>query len=208
MLRLTAILAVLLGLAALFGYLQLVGRVPWSTPEMRHLRAMKDRTSAPAEVEPFTMADIESLPHGLPLDRLAPLEQRGASVTGYVQRMLHAPDGDTHLEVVPTPRLPGGPDTAYVTAEITPQWYEGADSWSFENLVAVFRPNHGGVTPWDSGPARVRVSGWLLDDFQFDVRLAASVIRDDQRVSGWEIHPVTRIELWSDSLRAFRDLAR
>jgi len=207
-LRLTAALAVLLGLAALFGYLQIVGKAPWSTPEMRHLRAMKDRASAPDEVAPFTMAAFESLPHGQPLARFAPIERRGASFTGYVQRMLHAPDGDTHFELVPTPRLPGGPDTAYVTAELTPQWYEGSDSWSYPSLVAALKPNHGGETPWDSGPRRVRVSGWLLYDFQFDVRVNAGLIANSGRVSGWEIHPVTRIELWSDSLQRFTDLAR
>ena len=207
-LRLAALLAVVLGLTALLGYLQLVGKAPWSTPEMRHLRAMKDRTAAPDSVASFTLAEVESLPHGLPLAAYAALERRGASFTGYVQRMLTAPDGDTHFELVATPRRPGGPDTCYVTAEVTPRWSEGSASWAYENLVASLRPNHGGETFWDSGPCLARVSGWLLYDVQQDFRPSPDALQRGARVSGWEIHPVTGIELWSDSLHQFVDLPR
>ena len=207
-LRLAALLAVVLGLAALLGYLQLVGKAPWSPPEMRHMRAMKDRTAAPDSIALFTLADVESLPHGLPLAAYAALEQRGVSFAGYVQRMLTAPDGDTHFELVATPRRPGGPDTCYVTAEVTPQWFEGSASWAYESLVASLRPNHGGATFWNSGPRLARVSGWLLFDFQYDSPVGPDALQQGARVSGWEIHPVTRIELWSDSLHQFVDLPR
>jgi hypothetical protein len=205
-LRLTALLALALGLMALLGFLQLLGEAPWSPPEMRHLRAMKNRTTAPDSVTPYTLDELGALPHRLPLAAYSPLEQRGVSFTAYVQRMLIAPDGDTHLELTATPRLPGGPDTCYASAEITPQWHEGSARWAYESLVASLRPNVGGATPWDSGPRRARISGWLLYDFQYDGVASSEALRSGARVTGWEIHPVTRIELWSDSLQRFVDL--
>ena len=58
----------------------------------------------------------------------------------------------------------------------------------------------GAVTPWPGGPRRVRLSGWLLYDFQYD-RPATPWSRQYSapRLSGWEIHPVTRIEVWDDA---------
>ncbi len=207
-LRLTAVLALALSLTAFAGYLQMLGEAPWSTPEMRHLRAMKDRTAAPDSLTPVSLATFQALPHDWPLPRYAPLEQSGVSLDGYVQHLVIAPDGDTHFEVAPAPRPPGAPDTCYVTAEVTPRWYEGSARWSFEGLVASLRPNHGGTTYWASGPRRARVSGWLLYDLQYDARPGPEALRGDTRVSGWEIHPITRLELWSDSLQRFVDLPR
>ncbi len=207
-LRLIAALALALSLTAFGGYLQLVGKAPWSSPEMRHLRAMKDRATAPDSFAPVTIEDFLSLPHRLPLAQYAPLERRGVSLVGYVQNTLIAPDRDTHFEIAPAPRRPDAPDTCYVTGEVTPQWHQDSPSWAYEGLVARLRPNHGGQMAWDSGPRRVRVSGWLLYDFQFDVRQGPEALRGNARVSGWEIHPVTRIELWSDSLQRFADLPR
>jgi hypothetical protein len=207
-LRLTAALALVLGLVVLFGFLQVVGKAPWSAPAARHLRAMKDRAVAPDRLAPYTTADFLALPHDRPLAEYARLEARGVSFDGFVQRLLGSADGDTHLELVATPRRPGGPDTAYVTAEITPQWRRDSDRWVYESLVAIMRPNHGGATTWDSGPLRVRVSGWLLYDFQYDRRYSPYALQHGARITGWEIHPVTRIEAWDDSLGRFADVPR
>jgi len=207
-LRFAALGAVVLGLVVLLGFLQLVGKAPWSPPEMRHLRARKDRTAAPERLAPFRIADFESLPHGRPLAEYAPLEQRGVSFDGYVQRLLTSKDGDIHFELVATPRLPGGPDTAYVTAELTPQWGRGSARWSYEDLVATLRPNRGGAGPWETGPRRARVSGRLLYDFQNDVRYDREALQRGARLTGWEIHPVTRIELWEAADSTWREVER
>lgn len=206
-LRLAALGAVVLGLVVFLFFLQLVGKAPWSPPEMRHLRAMKDRVAAPDSVAPFSVADFASLPHGRPLAEYARLEERGVSFDGYVQNLLTSSDGDIHFELAPTRRLPGGPDTVYVTAELTPQWGSGSGPWSFENLVAILRPNRGGATPWDTGPRHVRVSGWLLYDHQYDVRYDREALRRGARLTGWEIHPVTRIEVWEAADSAWREVA-
>ena len=208
-LRLAAALALLLGVAALMAYLNIMGRGPLAGAEARHLRAMKDRVSAPESVRDVTLDDFAALPHGAPLATVASIERRGVVAEGYVQRIMRAQDDDYHLELAPTPRTPGGPDTIYLSAEITPGIRDGSQRWSYGALNAAFRPNRGGAARWDRGPRRVRVSGWLLYDYQYDAPPGEREKRTSApRISGWEIHPVTRIELWNESLGRFVDLAR
>jgi hypothetical protein len=206
MLRLTAALALLLGLVLFGDYLTLVGQTPWTSVPRRHLRRMKDRATAPATITPCTAADFEHLPHFETLARYLPLEQRGVSIEGYVQRMLVASDGDVHLELAPTRRIAGGPDTTYITCEVTPRWRQGT-RWTYGRLVAMLRPNDGGVTPWFEGPARARISGWLLYD-RYDQVPSAWARAHGARLTGWEVHPVTAIETWDDSLGRFVELPR
>jgi hypothetical protein len=207
--RLAAALALLLGAVALMAYLNIMGYGPLAGDASRHLRAMKDRSSAPPSIEAVTLADILALPHRAPLATVASIERRGVMAEGYVQRMMRALDDDVHLELAPTPRVPNGPDTTYLTAEITPGWRAGSKRWSHGALEVAFRPNHGGTTAWDRGPRRVRVSGWLLYDYQYDAPPSETEQRTvAPRISGWEIHPVTRIELWDESLGRFVNLAR
>ena len=98
----------------------------------------------------------------------------------------------------------------YATAEITPQWHSGARDWSFESLRAAFRSGSGGdVTRWRDPPRRVRLTGWLMYDFQFETRrpnLARPA--SEQRASGWEMHPVTKIEIWDEARAAFVQVPR
>jgi len=208
-LRAAAALSLLVGAAALLAYLHVMGHGPFATLAERHLRAMKDRLAPPESVEVFTLADFAALPHRAAVADYAPLERRGVVMEGYVQRFMRAVDDDYHLEIAPTPRAPGGADTVYATAEITPGIRRDSRPWSYERLVAAFRPNRGGVTSWDQGPRRVRVSGWLLYDYPYDAPPSAWTMRmASPRISGWEIHPVTRIELWDAALGHYVDLQR
>lgn len=203
-LRLAAVLALLVGVGGYLGFLQVVGKGPFVDLEQANLRTLKDRRTAPPAYAPVTFADLAALPHHESLADYAPLERRGVVLEGWVQRMLRAPDGDTHLEVTAIPRRPDSPDTVYATAEITPQWTRRSARWSYEALFETLRPNRGGETPWPSGPRRVRVGGWLLYDFQYDAPLPALLAAGQSpRLTGWEIHPVTRIEVWDDSLARF-----
>ena len=120
---------------------------------------MKDRVDPPTRVVPVTVDDIGALPVNASVAEYSGIERRGVTIEGYIQRLVRAPDDDQHLELVPTPRASGGPDTVYVTAEITRTFRRGSTRWSWDALVAAFRPNHGGVTPWDGGPRRVRLTG-------------------------------------------------
>jgi len=205
-LRIAAGLALVLGATALLGYLHVIGKGPFASLEMRHLRDMKDRVTVPVEVTPWSFPDFSALPHHLTVGEYSAYERRGVSMDGYVQRMLRASDGDVHLEIVPEPP-PDGELGLYLTAEVTPAFTGGPGNWSYEKLLEALQPNVGGVTAWEGGPRRARISGWLLYDFQYDDSLG--LWRDHTgppRLTGWEIHPVTGIALWSDSLKDFVEL--
>lgn len=197
------------GTVLLLSALALIGEAPGVSKEQRHLREMKQRRSEPGDVSRWTIADFQALPHPHALAAYAPTEQRGVSLEGWVQRTMLAGDGDMHLEVAPSPRRPAGPDTAYVSAEITPGWRHRDTNWSYDALNAVFRPNDGAQTAWDSGPARVRVTGWLLYDFQYDRPPSPWTLEHAApRVTGWEIHPVTKIERWDAAHAAWIEVPR
>jgi hypothetical protein len=205
--RIAAGLALALGVAALMGYLHVLGKGPFASLEMRHLRAMKERDTAPASVTPVSFDDFAALPHRSSVAEYSALERRGVALEGYVQHMLRAADGDIHLEIVPRP------DSArmgqmYVTAEVTPAFGRGAPGWRFERLAAELRPDRGTARPWPGGPRRARFRGWLLYDFQYDDSLGLWSRAPVPRMTGWEIHPVTGIERWDDSLARFVEVAR
>jgi len=193
-----------LGLLATLGGLAALGIGPGVPKDLHVLRKGKGRATAPATYAAWTADSFVALPHGSPLSVVEPLERRGVSLEGWVQRTMLAGDGDLHLEIVTTPRRPGGPDTAYVTGEITPKWRRPG-RWTSERLLALFRPNDGDITPWPDGPRRVRISGWLLYDFQYDRAPSTWAIQNSApRLTGWEIHPVTRIEVWDDMRGAWQ----
>jgi len=212
MLRLAAAAALLVGVGLFLAYLAWVGKGPFASPAARHLRKMKDRRDVPREVIPYTFADFDSLPHALPLEDYAAIERRAVSLEGYVQFMFASTDGDFHVDVSETTSASGPLRTLPVTAEITPQWHRESQTWSWEPLAARFRSHTWTDPPWPGGPRRVRLSGWLLYDFEYDppyrARPALTPGPRGRRRTGWEIHPVTRIELWDDSAAAFVDVPR
>ena len=212
-LRVCAALALLLGAGALTFYLWWVGKTPFSSAADRHLRVMKERTAVPERYEAFTFADFESLPHARPLAEYAVLERRAVSVVGYVQSMFLSLDGDFHLAVIEQADSTRWIDVAGITAELTPQFQRGSTRWTLEPLHARLRPFPRSRPYWPGGPRRARISGWLLYDFQYDApyvntRPQLTPPSGRPRMTAWEIHPVTRIELWDDSLQAFVEYPR
>src|SRR5262245_16329304 len=205
MLRLAALVSVALGVTILLLYLHLLGETPWSSPAMHHLRAMKNRATAPASFTPTTFRAMVALPRRTQLSQYAPLERQGVSLEGYVQRTLRAPDGDYHLDCAD--RLDTDGDLVpFLSAEVTPQWHQRSSGWRYERLVALFRPYIGGATRWDLPPRRVRLSGWLMNDV--DAEDLPVVVGFPPRTTAWEIHPVTRIEAWDDSLGRYVEFPR
>lgn len=212
-LRIAAGFSLAVGMILLIGYFWWIGESPISGGDERHLREVKERTTAPATITPATFADFVALPHGRPLAEFAGFERRGVSLEGYVKFMSLSSDGDYHLllSAAPPPALTVHSDV--LTAELTPSWQRGSKWWQWEPLMTALKPNGWGEPPWPGGPRRVRVSGWLLYDFQYDdpflkgkrPRLPSP---PPQRLTGWEIHPVTRIDLWDDSLQAFVEYTR
>jgi hypothetical protein len=211
-LRWAAALAGMLGLALFLAYLHWVGRGAFASPEERHLREVKERATVPASVVPYTFADFAALPHGRPLAEVAALERRGVSLDAYTQFANHSSDGDYHLSLSETPPE-SLTNTRTITAELTPEFSRGSSRWSWEPLIGELRPLSWFLAPWPGGPRHVRISGWLLYDFQYDAPFLpqkASIVPGPvhHRLTGWEIHPVTRIELWDDSLARFVDYPR
>lgn len=207
--RSLAVLIFAAGAALLVAGLALLGRAPGLPEPTRHLRAMKDRTDPPANVRDVTMADLAGLPHNITLARRSALEAHGIRMSGWVQRMVLSGDGDLHLELAENQRRLGERDTTYVVAEITPPWRDGARGWAYESLLVAFRPNRGGRAPWQAGPRRVRLTGWLTLDHAYDRPVSSWLLqRGAPRRTGWEIHPVTRIEQWNDAANAWQELSR
>ncbi len=205
-LRLSAALALAAGLVTLMAFLHLIGRGPFASEAARHLRAMKDRATVPSTAQAVTLAWMRTLPHGRPPAETAPFESRGVSLEGYVQRILWSSDGDTHLEIAPEPP-PADSATRYVTAEITRRFRERHPGWGYGALAATLRPNLGSGRPWPGGPRRARVTGWLFYDLQYDAPVPDSMLdRGAPRVTGWEIHPVTRLEVWDDTRGAWAEV--
>jgi len=208
-LRSFAVLVFCVGAAALVAALAVLGRIPGLPERTRHLRAMKDRDDPPHDARTMTMAEFAQLPHDLPLTARGALENRGVRIQGWIQRMILSADGDVHLELVEHPRMADDRDTAYVTAEITPPWRERSRGWAYESLLVAFRPPHGGPSPWEAGPRQVRLTGWLFFDQPYHRNVSTWLqLHSAPRVTGWEIHPVTRIELWDDAVGSWRELAR
>jgi hypothetical protein len=214
-LRAAAALAWSLSTAIFLAFAGELGKSPWSPAADRHLRAMKDRTTAPVTVTPMTYADFAALPHGLPLAAYAQLETRGASVEGYVQIMSRISDGDYGIAFVPTPPKSVTGDTLAIVIELTPQWQRGSRNWRIDRLMPELRSHDWGLPPWPNGPRKARLSGWLLYDYPHDPQYRGARREPGEsqgtlarRLTGWEIHPVTRIELWDDSLGAFLEYPR
>jgi hypothetical protein len=205
MLRIAAAVAVVLGVVILMLYLDEVGKLPWESPPKRVLREMKERTALPPAYDSTTFAAMAALPRSAPLAEYTAIEQRAVTLAGYVQRLTRAPDGDIHLDFADTLEAEGRL-VPFLSAEITPQWHVGSDRWRFERLQALFRPYVGGPTRWDAPPRRVRLSGWLLYDFPYEG--AAPVFGFPAHLTMWEIHPVTRIEAWDDSLGRYVEFER
>ena len=213
-LRVVAGLSLLLGAGALTFYLWWVGQSPFSSAADRHLRQMKERTTVPSSYEPIRFADFNALPHARPLAEYAPLERRGVALEGYVQSMFLSLDGDYHLDVIEQADSTRWIVTPGVTAELTPQFQRGSKRWSFEALRARLKPFPRSGPSWPGGPSRVRISGWLLYDFQYDAPYVSTRPRlvpgqnPPRRMTGWEIHPVTRIELWDAAAKTYVEYPR
>ena len=212
-LRLQATLALLLGAGLLLGFFWRANEGPFVSAAGHHLHEMKARATAPDTFAPCTFADFAALPHVRPLAEYAALEHRGVSLIGYSRSMIPSEDGDFHVDLSPVP-WPRNPDEALpVTGEITPPWHRRSARWRWERLAAEFRPHVWGVPSWPKSPRRVRLSGWLMYDFEYDAPYGAprqplTPGPQSRRLTGWEIHPVTRIELWDDSLHRFVEYPR
>jgi hypothetical protein len=155
-----------------------------SVERVAHLAAMKRRTDEPPALAPMTIADLFALPRPpraytrAQLAEVIALEGRGVSVTGFVARVDPQRDGDFHIQITAQPprRCLRHTTSDQLITELTPQFQARRPAYTTKAL----RTLCGTAT-------RVRISGWLLYDAPHD--------RDWWRSTGWEVHPVDRIEV-------------
>jgi hypothetical protein len=155
-----------------------------SVQRSAHLAAMKARADEPETLSPMTIATLFVLPRPpraytrAQLAEITVLEGRGVSVTGFVARVDPKRDGDFHVQITAQPPRRCLRHTAsdQLITELTPQFQARRPAYTLDALRALC----GTAT-------QVRISGWLLYDAPHD--------RDWWRSTGWEVHPVTRIEV-------------
>jgi hypothetical protein len=164
----------------------------------RYLIEQKNREEVPSHYESLTFAEFLALPaltdHYTEQDwtfvRLA--SQRAVSLEGYiaeVRQIFDGPmygewpwEGDLHVHLRDRPQsqcFPSGPRHDQIVTEVTPHFQPPQTGWS-ETVLRDLCDRQ----------VRVRISGLLLHDYQH----TDGVTR--WRATPWEIHPVTRIEVW------------
>jgi hypothetical protein len=169
-----------------------------NTPQHHYLTEQKNRTDIPAHYELLTFAQFLALP-AVPERYTAPdwtivraQTRRSVSLKGYIGEVIQAVDGatygrppeqgDLHVHLREARQLQcgvRGSRNRQIVTEVTPHFQPPTTGWSYEALLDLCQRQ-----------VRVRISGWLLHDYQHIKDVGAS------RASAWEIHPVTNIEVW------------
>lgn len=132
-----------------------------------------------------------------PLDQIAeitPFEGEAVRTTGYLVaykpqsggkgegtncHLSAASDTDTHMALVDGV---GEAEKTSVVIEFTPRFLKAHPNWKKSVL-----------SPWINEDNPVRISGWLMLDPDHRNHL------NRFRSTLWEIHPITKIEVWSDN---------
>jgi Bacterial SH3 domain len=164
----------------------------------------KNRTDLPSSYHDVTFDAIAGLNypvgpkhrHDWPAESLAKIEKfEGAAlrVQGYLVALkpqtggsgestnchfTHANEVDWHIALVGDA---GQGEEESVVIETTPRIRRKHSHWTVANLK-----------PWVDADAPVRISGWLMFDPEHRNHLGK------YRSTLWEIHPITRIEVWRD----------
>ena len=174
----------------------------------RYLVEQKNRTTVPAAFELLTFAEFLALP-SLPVEyrpsdweMVRRYSQRGVSLEGYLAEVVQWYDGltygrlpwqgDVHLHLRERPQpgcFPEGPRSGQLVAEVTPYFQPPETGWSYAVLLELCQRQ-----------ARVRLSGFLLHDYPHEQTVGK------WRASAWEIHPVTKIEVWDPVGQVWRPL--
>jgi hypothetical protein len=173
----------------------------------------KNRVTIPCAYEPTNVDQLLQLDHppanvrSLPandkrLQYLQALEAKAVMVDGYVALVK---DGgqegvnckpssrvDVHMELVDTDVMdPKKNRPTHVIAEVTPWFKEFVAGWSKSNLAqyASYVDDYSGVI--QHTPAHVRIYGWMF----FDEAHAGNGSKT-WRGTEWEVHPITKIEVF------------
>jgi hypothetical protein len=102
---------------------------------------------------------------------------------------------DIHMEIVGIDTIdPKQNRDQHAVTEVTPWFREAINAWSTTTL-GQFASYRGGYTGTNHGaPGRIRVYGWLF----YDSPHAGDGSVGTWRGTGWEVHPITRIEVFEN----------
>ncbi len=165
---------------------------------------LKNRTDIPTSYHSVTWKAIADLPFPRPApksrenftpEQLAPIEKlEGPAVqtVGYIVAIKPQKGNsescncglksdaatDWHIALA---QHPGDGEKTSIVTEPTPRIKKNHPNWTKKN-----------IEPWLNSDMPVRISGWLLFDPQHTNHLKK------YRGTLWEIHPITKIEVWND----------
>lgn len=171
----------------------------------RETNRLKNRTDLPSSYHAVTFDAVAALPypHDKPhrhdwtadhLNEIAAFEGTAVRVIGYIVALkpqtggsgestnchwTGAADVDWHIALVGEA---GKGEEESVVVETTPRIRRNHPGWTAPRL-----------RPWVDAPEPVRISGWLMLDPEHRNHLG------HYRGTLWEVHPITRIEVWRDS---------
>ena len=146
-------------------------------------KEFKKNLKLPTRRENFTEAQLALV---------APSEQRGVTLTGYVLRTVkQGPEtancgSDTRSDIHVWLYSKTSPDKTErtrlrgyaVVAEVTPGWQDNHPTWTAARLEKLAKDR-----------VKVRVSGWVMYDPEHPPHLGKT------RGTLWELHPITKIEI-------------
>jgi len=174
----------------------------------RYLVDQKNRVEVPPQYEPMTFKEFLALPTlstsytdaewGL----VRAQSERAVNIEGHIAEVRQVYDGpmygkgpwagDLHVHLREQPQsqcFPPGPRGNQIVTEVTPHFQPPKTGWSEKTLRDLC-----------DRQVRVRLSGLLMHDYPH----LDGVGR--WRNSPWEIHPVTKIEVWDPSSQAWQVL--
>lgn len=164
------------------------------------LNRVKNRLEAPTAPAAISFGDLQGLPSeplagklsrrrwpGWWREKVTAGEARGVTLEGFVMEVrLMGPEtancrdrrrSDVHLALGESP---DAPRARWAVTELTPTIRDRHPVWHMKRLRRLSKDH-----------ARVRITGWLMYDHEHLDRVGIN------RISAWEVHPVTKIEVWS-----------
>lgn len=169
---------------------------------------LKNRVDVPASYRPVTFRAIADLEYPAtrsprrdrwPAESVAVIRQfEGVAVTvvGYLVAikpqgaeavncdMTASREVDWHMAIV---EREGQGEEESIVVETTPRIRVRHPRWTPARL-----------DPWLDSPNPVRVSGWLMFDPSHRAHLKGSNAERHFRATLWEVHPITKLEVWQD----------
>jgi hypothetical protein len=166
--------------------------------------ARKNRTDLPSEYHPVSWRALQSVPYPMAgnsllnwtteqLAQIEPYQGVAVNVVGYLFAVkvedrgsgettnchfVNAEEVDWHM---PITEQAGASEGTAIVVETTPRVRESHPKWTPSALA-----------PWIKSSAPVRISGWTMLDPEHRAHLGKF------RSTLWEIHPITRIEVFQD----------